>query len=154
MAFCTACGAPAEGRFCSKCGGGAGVPADGPTFAAAPAVNAGLTENAVGALCYLGGMITGIVFLVVTPYNENPRIKFHAIQSILFNLAWVVAWFAMVPFHMILPFELSILLSLFSLLLWGGGLALWLFLMWRAYQGQTLSLPVIGGIARQQAGKQ
>ena len=153
MAFCTTCGAPAEGRFCSKCGGGVGLPVESPSLAAAPAVNAGLTENAVGALCYLGGMVTGIVFLVITPYNENPRIKFHAFQSILFNLAWLVAWIAMVPIHMLLPFELAILLSLFSLALWGGGLALWLFLMWKAYQGQTLSLPIIGAIARQQAGK-
>ena len=154
MSFCTACGGPVEGRFCPKCGGVAGVPASGPALPAVPAASAALTENAVGALCYLGGLITGIIFLVVAPYNENPRIKFHAFQSILFNLAWVVAWIVMVPIHMFLPFGLSILLSLFSLVLWGGGLVLWLFLMWKAYQGQTLSLPVIGDIARQQAGKQ
>jgi uncharacterized membrane protein len=54
---------------------------------------------------------------------------------------------------MFLPFGLSLVLSLLSLLLWGGGLLLWLFLMWKAYQGQTVSLPLIGGIARRQAGK-
>ena len=154
MSSCTACGGPVEGLFCPKCGGAAGVAASGPALPAMPAASAALTENAVGALCYLGGLITGIIFLVVAPYNENPRIKFHAFQSILFNLAWVVAWIVMVPIHMFLPFGLSILLSLFSLVLWGGGLVLWLFLMWKAYQGQTLSLPVIGDIARQQAGKQ
>ena len=153
MAFCTVCGAPAEGRFCSKCGGGVGLPADGPVLSAAPAVNAGLTENAVGALCYLGGMVTGIVFLVVAPYNVNPRVKFHAFQSILFNLAWILAWIVLVPLSMVLPFGLSMLLSLLTMLVWGGGLVLWLVLMWKAYQGQTLSLPVIGDIARQQAGK-
>ena len=153
MSFCTACGSPVEGRFCPKCGGAAGVPANGPALSAIPAANAGLTENAVGALCYLGGFVTGIVFLVVAPYNENPRIKFHAFQSILFNLAWVVLWMAMIPIQMILPLGLSVLLSLFSLLIWGGGFVLWLFLMWKAYQGQTLSLPVIGDMARQQAGK-
>jgi uncharacterized membrane protein len=59
----------------------------------------------------------------------------------------------MIPLHMFLPFGLSLLLSLLSLLLWGGGLLLWLVLMWKAYQGHALSLPVIGGVARQQAGK-
>jgi uncharacterized membrane protein len=49
--------------------------------------------------------------------------------------------------------ELRLVLSLFSLLLWGGGFCLWLFLMWKAYQGETLSLPLIGAIARTQAGK-
>jgi uncharacterized membrane protein len=112
-----------------------------------------LTENAVGALCYLGGIVTGIIFLVIAPYNQNPRIKFHAFQSILFNLVWMLGWLAIIPLGMLLPLGLSLLLSLFSLLLWGGGLALWLFLMWKAYQGQTLSLPVIGGLARGQAGK-
>ena len=151
-----------NGRFCPKCGSAAGIP-DGAVYAAAPAIamasaaapaaNAELTENAVGALCYLGGLVTGIIFLVIAPYNQNPRIKFHAFQSILFSLVWMLGWFAMIPLGMFLPFGLSLVLSLFGLLLWGGGFVLWLFLMWKAYQGQTLSLPVIGGIARQQAGK-
>jgi uncharacterized membrane protein len=152
MSFCPACGASVDGRFCPKCGSAAAIPA-GAAFAAAPAANAGLTENAVGALCYLGGLITGIIFLVIAPYNQNPRIKFHAFQSILFHLVWMLGWFAMIPLGMLLPFGLSLVLSLFSLLLWAGGLLLWLFLMWKAFQGQTLSLPVIGGIARHQAGK-
>ena len=152
MPFCPACGASVNGQFCPKCGAAATVPA-GAGLAAVPAATAGLTENAVGALCYLGGVLTGIIFLVIAPYNQNPRIKFHAFQSILFNLVWTLGWFAMIPLSMLLPFGLSLLLSLFSLLLWGGGLLLWLLLMWKAYQGQTLSLPVIGGMARQQAGK-
>ena len=156
MSFCPTCGASVDGRFCPKCGNAAATPA-GAAYATAPAAasadNAGLTENAVGALCYLGGLVTGIIFLVIPPYNQNPRIKFHAFQSILFSLSWMLAWIAMIPLGMLLPFGLSLLLSLFGLLIWGGGLALWLFLMWKAYQGQTLSLPVIGGIARLQAGK-
>ena len=158
MTFCTACGTPVEGRFCPKCGGAVGaatgIPVNAsPTLAATPDTNAGLTENAVGALCYLGGLVTGIIFLLIAPYNVNPRIKFHAFQSILFNLAWVLAWLVLIPMGMILPFGLSLLMSLFSLLIWAGGLVLWLFLMWRAYEGRTLSLPVIGAIARQQAAK-
>ena len=153
MTFCSACGSPVEGRFCPKCGGAVAVPAGAPPLTAAPAANAGLTENAVGALCYLGGLITGIIFLVIPPYNQNPRIKFHAFQSILFNLAWVLAWFVLLAVGMILPFGLSVMLSLFSLLIWGGGLVVWLLLMWKAYQGESVTLPVIGVIARQQAGK-
>lgn len=141
-----------NGQFCPKCGTPATVPA-GAAIPAVPAANAGLTENAVGALCYLGGVITGIIFLVIAPYNQNPRIKFHAFQSILFSLVWTLAWFAMIPLHLFLPLGLSLLLSLCSLLLWGGGLLLWLVLMWKAYQGHTVSLPVIGGVARRQAGK-
>ena len=164
MPFCSVCGAPVDGRFCQKCGAAATAPGPAANFVTSPSAAevgapplapaaAGLTENAVGALCYLGGIVTGIIFLVVPPYDRNPRIKFHAFQSILFNLVWMLGWFALIPLGMILPFGLSLILSLFSLLLWGGGFVLWLFLMWQAYQGQTLVLPVIGGIARQQAGK-
>jgi uncharacterized membrane protein len=152
MSFCPACGAVVDGAFCPKCVSPAAVPV-GAAYVAAPVASAGLPENTVDALCYFGGLVTGILFLVIPPYNQNPRIKFHAFQSILFNLAWILGWFAMIPLGMLLPFGLSLALSLFSLLLWGGGLLLWLFLMWKAYQGQTLSLPLIGSIARQQAAK-
>jgi uncharacterized membrane protein len=152
MPFCPACGASVDGVFCPKCGAAATVPA-GPVLVAAPATNASLAENAAGALCYLGGLITGIVFLVIPPYNHNPRIRFHAFQSILFSLVWMLGWFVIMAVGMILPFSISVMLSLFSMLLWGGGLLIWLLLLWKAYQGETLSLPVIGGVARQQSEK-
>ena len=152
MPFCPACGASVNGQFCPKCGAAAVAPA-GSALAASPAANAGLTENTAGTLCYLGGMISGVVFLSIAPYDKNPRIKFHAFQSILFSVSWALGWFAIVAIGMILPVSISVMLSLFSMLLWGGGLLLWLLLMWKAYQGETLSLPAIGSIARQRAGK-
>jgi uncharacterized membrane protein len=151
MTFCANCGASVEGAFCPKCGVAANV-AIGPAIAI-PAATAGLTENIAGTLCYLGGLLTGIIFLVLAPYNQNPRIKFHAFQSIFFNLVWIVGWFALIPLGMLLPYGFSALLSMVSLLLSLGGFLVWLLLMWKAYQGQPLSLPVIGGIAQQQAGK-
>jgi uncharacterized membrane protein len=152
MSFCPACGAPADGAFCPKCGSAACVPA-GAGYIPTPVASAGLPENTTGAPCYFGGLVTGILFLMLPPYSQNPRIKFHAFQSILFNLAWILGWFAMIPLGMLLPFGLSVALSVFSLLLWGGGLLLWLFLVWKTYQGQTLSLPLLGSIARQQVAK-
>jgi uncharacterized membrane protein len=147
MAFCPACRAPVNGRFCPACG------STNVTAIAAPAANAGLTENTAGALCYLGGLITGILFLAISPYNRNPRIRFHAFQSILCSLVWALGWFAIVAVGMILPLSIAVMVSLFSTLLWGGGLLLWMLLLWKAYQGETLAMPVIGGMARQQAGK-
>jgi uncharacterized membrane protein len=164
MAFCPNCGSSVDGRFCQKCGGAVGVGATAAPppsgfaaspaqpFSTAPAAAAGLTENSAGALCYLAGLITGIIFLVMAPYNQNPRIRFHAFQSILFHLAWVLGWFVVIALHIVLPFSISLLLSLISLLFWCGGFVLWLFLMWKASQGQIVSLPIIGAIARKQAG--
>ena len=43
---------------------------------------AGLEENVACALCYALGLLTGIVFLVLAPYNQNkvnplPRLPVH-----------------------------------------------------------------------------
>jgi hypothetical protein len=57
----------------------------GPAAAASSGV---MATNVAGALAYLGGFITGIIFLVVDPYKSNSFIRFHAYQSILFNVAW------------------------------------------------------------------
>ena len=82
MAFCANCGSQVDGRFCPKCGaaiaGGAGpaapppsVPNPGARRLTAAAAPAGLTENVACALCYVLGLITGILFLVLAPYNQN-----------------------------------------------------------------------------------
>src|ERR1700734_2659548 len=101
MAFCANCGAEVSGRFCQKCGAPAdapGMPPPGanpalnplPPTAVAPSI--GMTDNMAGALCYLFGFITGILFLVLAPYNQDRNVRFHAFQSILLNVAWVVIW--------------------------------------------------------------
>ncbi|HJZ12452.1 MAG TPA: hypothetical protein VJ521_09895, partial [Acidobacteriota bacterium] len=40
-----------------------------------------LDPNLAGALCYLFGCLSGILFFVLE--TENKRIRFHALQSIL-----------------------------------------------------------------------
>ena len=48
-----------------------------------------MDTNVVGALTYLAGFVTGIVFLVLDPYKSNSFVRFHAFQSIFFNApAW------------------------------------------------------------------
>ena len=51
-----------------------------------------MDTNVVGALTYLAGFVTGIVFLVLDPYKSNSFVRFHAFQSIFFNVAWVAFW--------------------------------------------------------------
>src|ERR1700733_12791360 len=115
MAFCATCGAEVSGRFCQKCGAPVGAPAPAPGVI--PPVNpmpptqiapsVGMTDNLAGALCYLVGFITGILFLVLAPYNQNRTIRFHAFQSIFLNIGWVVLWIVitivLIPFRYI-PF--------------------------------------------------
>jgi uncharacterized membrane protein len=158
MPFCASCGAAVEGRFCAKCGtplgaaappaGAAPVGAGGP----APIAAAGLTENAAAALCYVLTFITGILFLVLEPYNKNRNIRFHAFQAIFLGVAWIAIWIAVgIIFAMMgsLGFFFGYL-ALRSLI----GLAffiLWIYLIVMAYQGKTVVLPIIGPLAQKQA---
>ena len=106
-----------------------------------------MAENVAGALCYLLGLITGIIFLVLAPYNQNRNVRFHAFQSIFFNVAMIVAWIVFMIVATILA-HIPILGAIIDLLLWVtlsiGWLIVWLMLMFKAYNNQRLSLPVIG----------
>src|SRR5580698_9298426 len=105
MAFCSNCGAEVQGRFCAKCGtpnsaaaappppspppetpGAYTAPPPSPPPSAplpppsAPPQAPGLEENMACALCYMLGLLTGVLFLVLEPYNKNRLIRFHAFQ--------------------------------------------------------------------------
>jgi len=147
MAFCASCGAPVEGKFCAKCGTpmGAAVPPPGATPGAAAA---GMTDNAASALCYVLGLVTGILFLVLAPYNQNRTIRFHAFQSIFLNVAWILFWMVFnIVFAALHMFSLLFL----SPLIWLVFFILWIYMIISAYQGKTVVLPVIGPIAQKQA---
>ena len=155
MPFCASCGSQAEGRFCPKCGSPiAASPGASPLPPPVPNAQAGLTENVACALCYLLLVLTGVLFLVLAPYNQNRNIRFHAFQSIFVWGAGVVAGIALTIVNIMLsaiPF-LGALISVvlyFALVL--GGLILWLMLMYKAYNKERWVLPVIGPLAEKQA---
>lgn len=154
MPFCSKCGAQSYAAFCSQCGAPIGVAtaaAGGAT--AAPVVTAGLQTNVASMLCYVLGLVTGIVFLVLPPYNQNPTVRFHAFQSIFTHVAWIVLWIGYAMTTSFLPVVLRILVSLFGLVVGLGGFLLWLYLLWKAYQGQKVVLPIVGPMAEQAASK-
>jgi uncharacterized membrane protein len=151
MSYCQSCGAAfADGAtFCPSCSAR-------PQALASPAAASGLTANTAGALAYLAGIITGILFLVIDPYKRDSFVRFHAFQSIFFNIAWIVLWMAWMVVGLVLG---AITKGLFfilqvpiDLVLMVGGFALWVFLMYSAYQGKMPRLPVIGALAAKQAG--
>lgn len=154
MAFCANCGSDVQGSFCGKCGMAMGATVPPPSAnmgGGAGAGQAGLTDNVAGALAYLLGPITGIAFLVLEPYNKNPKIRFHAWQSIALCVAWIAFWIVM-TFVLGLISIFALFLAPILLLLPIAGFALWLYLMWKAYQGDQLRLPLIGDFAAKQAG--
>jgi uncharacterized membrane protein len=173
MAFCANCGSAVEGKFCQTCGTPVGAPGAGPIPSPGPVPGPGvnpvavnpvpppigttvsMNDNMAAALCYLFGFITGILFLVLSPYNQNRTIRFHAFQSIFMNIAWFAVWIVitilMIPFHYIPFLGLFISVVLHSAL--GlGALILWLYMMFKTYNGEKIVLPVIGPMADKQAG--
>jgi uncharacterized membrane protein len=169
MAFCASCGAEVQGKFCAQCGKSSGAPAGvstgsstagnpppGATSAPGPSAPgaAAIDENIVAALCYLVGVLTGVLFLVLEPYNRNPVIRFHAFQSIFAWIAAIVAGMVLstVSYAVVaLPF----IGWLIYILLWTafslGVLGLWVFLMYKAYNKERFVLPVVGAWAEKQA---
>lgn len=120
----------------------------------APAA-AGMEDNVASALCYLFGLITGVLFLVLEPYNKNRVVRFHAFQSIFFSLGGIVLNIGFsIVFSILrhfLPFSMWMIFSLASL---GLSLALmggWAFLMYKAYNREMFKIPFIGDLAEKQA---
>jgi uncharacterized membrane protein len=109
-----------------------------------------LADNLTWALCYLGGLITGIIFLVLEPYNKKPLVRFHAFQSIFANVACIALVIAIeIVFAMIHIYSLFFLFPLIRL----GMLIGWVLLIVMAYQGKKIVLPFVGPLAEQQASK-
>jgi uncharacterized membrane protein len=99
----------------------------------------GLDENVAGALCYSLGWVTGLLFFATEP--KNPFVRFHAVQSMVVFGAACLAFIVCLT----VPF-LGWILSIF---VFYGSAALWLVLMFKAYQGELFKLPVAGPIAEE-----
>ncbi len=115
--------------------------------APAPSTASGLAPNVAGALSYLIAPLTGILFLVIE--KSNSYVRFHAMQSTVVGVAWIVLWIAVSVLAMI-PVLGWIAGFLLTIVLGFGGFILWLLLMWKAFQGQEWELPWAGQLARKQ----
>lgn len=100
-------------------------------------IGTGLDKNTAGALSYVLGPITGIVFLIL---EKDPFVRFHAMQSIVVFGTYIVFSTVMG----MLPFIFGLILSLFSILFF----ILWLILIYKAWQGDEWEVPLLGKYAR------
>ncbi len=96
-------------------------------------VGTGLPRNTAGALAYLLGAITGVLFLVM---EKDVYVQFHAKQSIGLTIVWIAGWVVLT----VIPVVGWILLPF-----WGLGMfVLWLVAIVKAWQGEKFYLPLIG----------
>ena len=117
------------------------------TSPAAPTT--GLAPNVAGALAYVLGPITGVLFLVLE--KENRFVRFHAAQSITTGLLLVALSIGLSILSTVLAFVPVlgwIVALLLAVVIGFGSFVLWLLLMWRASQGKEWEVPFAGALAR------
>ncbi len=99
----------------------------------------GLDPNVAAALADAVGWVSGIVLLVFEP---NRFVRFHALQSTIvfgaLSLAWMIALSLGPPGWILAIFVIPPVSA-----------ALWLLLMYKAYQGERFKIAVAGDMAEQ-----
>ncbi len=141
MAFCAQCGLESQQPVCPACGTAAP--------AGTPGASTGLDDNLVSALCYFAWPLSGVLFLVLEPYNRNKNVRFHALQSILV-FGSLVAGFMALSFLAFMPFvRLIFTMAMLAYPLFVFGI--WLLLMFKAYNKERFEVPLLGVIARSRA---
>jgi uncharacterized membrane protein len=96
----------------------------------------GLKKTTSGALAYVLGPVTGIIFLVI---EKDPFVRFHAMQStVVFVTLFVLQWVLGIT---VILFPLSALIGIV-------GFVLWLILIYKAWQWELFEVPVLGKVAK------
>ncbi len=98
-----------------------------------------LEPRLAAVLCYLLGVISGVILLTIE--RKNRFVRFHALQSILYSALVVVV---------LLTLTLAGLSTL-SDALGLTAVGVWLFLMYRAALGDWFQLPGLGWLAERSA---
>lgn len=109
----------------------------------------GLAPNVAGALSYLLGPLTGVLFFVIE--KESRFVRFHAAQSIVVGIGMVAASILLTIVGSVLavvPVVGWLVGLLLSMALGFGSFVLWLVLMYRAFQGHEWEAPLAGAQAR------
>lgn len=142
---------PPDSPSFSAGGPGAGGAGDS---GAAERTGSGLEENLAGALSYLLGPVTGVLFLILD--KERPFVRFHAVQCLVASVVWLALSLAFMVLSAILgiiPVLGFIVSTLAYLALSILGFVLWLVLMYKAFRGEEWEIPVIGEHARRYAAR-
>ncbi len=97
----------------------------------------GLSPNTAGLLCYVGGWISGVIFLVLE--QRNKFVRFHAIQSII--------TFGTITVAGILLGLIPVVGVAFSSIIGIVGFIVWIIMMVKASSGEWYRLPWAGDAA-------
>ncbi|MFH0942962.1 MAG: DUF4870 domain-containing protein [Candidatus Beckwithbacteria bacterium] len=99
----------------------------------------GLEEKVACSLTYVLGWITGLVFLLAE--KENAKVRFHAMQSLMFFAAMTIISFVPVVGWLLSPVVMIL------------AFIVWLMAIYKAYNGEDFELPIVGKLAKSQLAK-
>jgi uncharacterized membrane protein len=132
-------------------------PSYNPDYGAGAAKSStGLDANIAALLSYLFGLLSGVIFYVIE--KDSKFVKFHAMQSILFNVVVAVIAIGGMIILGILGVVLSSMSDALGIIYSIIMLGFWLIFMavvfvaailclYKAFKGQMFKLPVIGNMA-------
>jgi len=97
----------------------------------------GLNKETAAALSYVLGPLTGVLFFLI---EKDPYVRFHAMQSIVvFGVLMILQSLFAATVVLIQLAPLVVLLEF----------GLWLVLIYKAWQGEKWSVPVLGELSQQ-----
>lgn len=118
----------------------------------------GLDINVGSLLCYLPVCLISLIYsiIVIATDKENKQVRFHAFQSLILSVAYIVVVIVLQVFAMIVGVALNSaaiasLIGLLVLVVLVGFLGAMIFGMIKGYQGQQFKFPIIGDMAEKWA---
>ncbi|QQS32666.1 MAG: hypothetical protein IPM50_13555 [Acidobacteriota bacterium] len=117
----------------------------------------GLDANIGALLCYLPVCLISLIYsiIVIATDKENTFVRFHAFQSLLLTVLYIVLVVAISLVGGVISAAvdstIGSLFSLLSLVVIVGFLGAMIFGMIKGFQGQIMKLPVIGDMAEKWA---
>lgn len=108
----------------------------------------GLPPRAAATLSYAGWWVTGLLFWIVE--RDDAYVRFHAAQSVA---AFGVVAVLTCAFILLAAISLSLLpaaVALFAsaaVVVWVGGMVLWVVAMWKAANGDAWRIPLAADLA-------
>ena len=114
----------------------------------------GMDANVAAGLSYLFSIVGGLIFYFGE--KQNRFVRFHAMQSILFNAFWIVLFIVLFTvqsflYASVILIPLGFVFTCLTILLPLALLVVWIILMVYAFQGKYFKLPIIGDYAEKYA---
>ena len=108
----------------------------------------GLARDTLIALSYVGGWTTGVFVWLVE--RDDPAVRFHGAQAALLfgglTILWIALWLGSFVVLTMSAVGFSVFQRLAQAVLIAAVL-LWLFALWKAWQGRSWRVPFIADLA-------